>query len=99
VAENGEHGVVIERKSGGGLGVFLVGLAVGAGLALLFAPQPGEDTRAALARNARKARRQARHFLDSARESAADTREALEQRLARHHERDDGAFDGEDDGV
>lgn len=99
MAENGEHGVVIERKSGGGMGVFLLGLAVGAGLALLFAPQPGEDTRAALARNARKARRKARRFLDSARESAAETRDALEARLARHHDAADASFDGEDDGV
>lgn len=94
---NGESGVVIERKSGGGLGVFILGMAVGAGLALLFAPQPGEDTRAALARNARKARRKARRYLDSARESAAETREALEERLARHREVDE--FDGEDHGV
>jgi gas vesicle protein len=95
---NGESGVVIERRSGGGLGVFVLGVAVGAGLALLFAPQAGEDTRATLARGARKARRKARRYLDSARDSAAETREALEQRLARHHEAEDG-FDGEDHGV
>ncbi len=98
MAENGEHGVVIERRSGGGMGVFLLGLAVGAGLALLFAPQPGEGTPAPLSRKARKARRKARRFLDPARETAAETRDALEARLARHHD-EDAAFDGEDDGV
>lgn len=95
---NGES-VVIERKSGGGTGVFLLGLAIGAGLALLFAPQSGEDTRAALARNSRKARRKTRRFIDSARDSAAETRDALEQRLARHHQADEVGYDGEDDGV
>lgn len=95
---NGESNVVIERR-GGGFGTFVLGLAVGAGLALLFAPQVGEDARASLARNARKARRKARRFIDSAKDSAAETRDALEQRLARHHEADEVGYDGEDEGV
>lgn len=95
---NGESSVVIERR-GGGAGVFFLGLAIGAGLALLFAPQSGEDTRAALSRNARKAKRKARRFIDTARDSAAETREAIEQRLARRHEADEVEYDGEDDGV
>ena len=36
--------IVIERDSGGGLGSFVLGALVGAGLALLFAPQSGEET-------------------------------------------------------
>jgi gas vesicle protein len=36
--------IVIEREGGGGLGSFVLGALVGAGLALLFAPQSGEDT-------------------------------------------------------
>lgn len=95
---NGESSVVIERR-GGGAGVFFLGLAIGAGLALLFAPQSGEDTRAALARNSRKAKRKARRFIDAARDSAAETREAIEQRLARHHEGEEVEYDGEDEGV
>lgn len=99
---NGEPSVVIERR-GGGAGVFILGLAIGAGLALLFAPQPGEDTRAAMARNARKARRKARRFLSDAKETAAETREALEARLSRHQPAalgdDDDEFEGEDEGV
>lgn len=35
---------VVERDSGGGLGSFILGALVGAGLALLFAPQSGEET-------------------------------------------------------
>ncbi len=36
--------VVIERESGGSLGTFVLGALVGAGLALLFAPQSGPET-------------------------------------------------------
>ncbi len=35
---------VIERDRGGSLGTFFLGALVGAGLALLFAPQTGEET-------------------------------------------------------
>mgnify|MGYP003574309192 CR=1 FL=1 len=36
--------IVIEREGSGGLGSFVLGALVGAGLALLFAPQTGEET-------------------------------------------------------
>ena len=36
--------IVIERDSGGGLGSFVLGALVGAGLALLFAPKSGAET-------------------------------------------------------
>jgi len=98
----GESAVVIERR-GGGFGVFLAGLAVGAGLALLLAPQLGEETRADLARGARRVKRKARRFAattgdaardmmdstgDAARRAVSETREAIERRLARHHSLD-----------
>ncbi len=99
MAQGNDDSVVIERGSGGGVGLFVLGVAIGAGLALLFAPQPGEDTRAALARGSRKARRRARELMESARETAADTREALEERLARHHSARSAHDDGADDGA
>ncbi len=37
-------------KTGKGIGTFLGGLAVGAGLGLLFAPDKGENTRKMLAK-------------------------------------------------
>jgi gas vesicle protein len=96
----GEPAVVIERRGGGGAGVFLFGLALGAGLALLFAPQSGEETRALVTRQARKFKRKARRLADSARDAAEDTRDALERRLARHHAADrDEVYEGEDEGV
>ena len=39
-----ERYYVIEER-GGGLGSFLLGAVVGAGIALLIAPQSGEETR------------------------------------------------------
>jgi gas vesicle protein len=101
--------VVIERRDGGagsGLALLLLGAAVGAGVALLFAPQSGDETRAELRRGARRARRKARDLAESGREivddlqrqgksAVRDARSALEDRLSRHRE----AVDGEDDGV
>lgn len=48
--------VLIERDHGGGLGAFVLGALVGAGLALLFAPQTGEETQEDLRRKARELR-------------------------------------------
>lgn len=50
--------VIIEKHSGG-TGGFLLGLAIGAGLALLMAPQSGRKTRRDIERRAREARRRA----------------------------------------
>ncbi|NIM50086.1 MAG: hypothetical protein GTN62_07085 [Gemmatimonadales bacterium] len=48
--------VVIVEKSSGGLGGFLLGLIVGAGAALLLAPQSGEETREVLRTRGRRLR-------------------------------------------
>ena len=48
--------IVIERDSGGGLGSFVLGALVGAGLALLFAPKTGEETQKELKARALKLR-------------------------------------------
>ena len=94
-----EPNVVVERRSGGGIGLFLLGAVVGAGLALLYAPQSGDETRADLRRGARRARRKARELAAEAtdavqdiarttrsavKDAAGEAREALERRLARH---------------
>ena len=55
-----EPTVVVERRSGGGIGLFILGVAVGAGIALLLAPQSGAETRQDLRRGARRLRRKAR---------------------------------------
>ena len=67
--------IVLERESGGGLGSFILGAMVGAGLALLFAPQSGEETQEELKTRALK-------FKDTARDRVRDAQENLEGRLS-----------------
>ena len=76
--------IVIER-SGTGVVPFLVGLTVGAGVALLFAPQSGEQTRRDIARSGRRAQVRAREMAEDVRDKAEDTfqdaRSRVEDRL------------------
>jgi gas vesicle protein len=78
--------IIIEKHSGG-LGSFLVGLAVGAGVALLMAPQSGVETRTRLQRQARRAGERARTLADEVGETARgrwdDARGAVETRVER----------------
>ena len=48
--------IVVERDSGGSFGSFCLGALVGAGLALLFAPQSGEETQEEIRARAKKLR-------------------------------------------
>ena len=63
--------VVIERNEHS-LGPFLVGLAVGAGMALLFAPRSGEETRRDIGIRARRVRLAATDFADSVATTVTD---------------------------
>lgn len=80
-----EPTVIVERRSAGGAGMFLAGLAIGAGLALLMAPQSGTELRRQLRRSARRAQRSAREMARDVRERAgdlyADAREELDSRV------------------
>ncbi len=81
--------VVIE-KSEAGTGSFLLGLAIGAGVALLFAPRSGEDTRRDLNRRAHRvkdaAHGMAEDLTDSVRDRFQEARQQVEERIdsARH---------------
>jgi len=72
--------VIIEKRSSG-MGSFLMGLAVGAGLALLFAPQSGEATRQSIARSARRVRRAAVDTVGDVRDTVQETFETARQRV------------------
>ena len=77
---------IVERESGsGGAGSLLLGLAVGAGLALLLAPQTGEETRRAIARRARRATEAAQDFVEDVSGTVADkfqdVRASVEERI------------------
>ena len=64
--------VVIEKQQGS-VGSFLLGAAIGAGIALLFAPQSGNEVRQSLSRRAREARERAEGLVDDATGRVTDT--------------------------
>lgn len=66
--------IVIERDSGGGIGSFVLGALVGAGVALLFAPKSGAETQEEIREHARKLR-------DVAEERVREAQRQLEERL------------------
>jgi gas vesicle protein len=63
--------VVIEQHSGS-FGSFLVGIALGAGLALLMAPDSGMETRRRLRKSARKVKRVAREKAEDLSDAVTD---------------------------
>jgi len=72
--------IVIEREGGGGIGSFVLGALIGAGLALLFAPKSGEETQEEIRSRAMKLK-------GVAQERVRDAQHNLEGRLstAREH--------------
>ena len=51
---------------------FLIGGTVGAGIALLYAPQSGRDTRKDIAKNARRVKKETVHLVEDAVDSIND---------------------------
>ena len=76
--------VIVERQEAG-IGPFLIGLALGAGAALLFAPQSGQETRRGIARSARRAQDAAQDFVGDVSGTVADkfrdVRASVEERI------------------
>lgn len=77
--------IVIERDSGGGVGSFILGALVGAGIALLLAPKTGAETQEDLKRQARKLRSAAEERVREAQrqleERLGDVREGVQTRI------------------
>lgn len=67
-----EPHVVIERHSAG-VGTFLLGVAIGAGVALLFAPRSGQATRREIKRGAKRVQRAAENAASNATGTVVDT--------------------------
>ena len=84
--------IVIERDQGVGVGSFLLGALVGAGLALLFAPKSGAETQEELREHARKIR-------SAAEERVREAQRQLEDRLDDVREGVQTRFDGVKDAV
>jgi gas vesicle protein len=76
--------IVIERRTGG-LGAFVYGALIGAGLALLYAPRAGRETRAELRSGALRVRDRAedvvRQVQDTVTGTIDDVREEVNDRL------------------
>lgn len=76
--------VIIEKQEIG-IGPFLLGIALGAGVALLFAPQSGQETRRGIARSARRAQDAAQDFVEDVSGTVADkfneVRTSVEERI------------------
>jgi gas vesicle protein len=76
---------VIVERGGAGVGSFLVGIALGAGVALLLAPQSGEETRRSIAKRARRAQEAAQDFVEDVSGTVADkfqeVRATVEERI------------------
>jgi len=76
---------VIVEKQDIGIGAFVIGALLGAGAALLFAPQTGEETRAGIARSARRAQGAAQDFVSDVSDTVAnkfqEVRATVEDRI------------------
>src|SRR4051812_6353681 len=70
--DDDEEPFVVIEKNEPGIGTFIAGLAVGAGLALLFAPRSGEETRRDIERRAKKIGTQAQDLVTEVTESVTE---------------------------
>ena len=78
--QDDEPYIVIE-KHGGGVGDFLLGALIGAGVALLFAPRSGRETRADISRRARAAQDRVRDVATGMTDQVVDTFETARSRI------------------
>lgn len=83
-----DHPMVVIEKHEMGIAPFLVGLAVGAGVALLFAPRSGAETRSDIKRGADRVRRTAQDAVNGVADSVVDSFETARRRV---EEQIDGA--------
>ena len=83
--EQGVPYVVVQQPESSGFGLFLLGLAVGAGAALLWAPRSGSDTREMIRAKARTvgdtARRKADEMVENVSSQIDTVRERFNERV------------------
>jgi gas vesicle protein len=76
-----DDAVVVIEKHSAGVGSFLLGLAVGAGVALLFAPRSGAATRRDIRRRALRVKRRAEQAVSEVTDNVVDTFNDARQRV------------------
>jgi gas vesicle protein len=76
-----EEPYIVIEKHGGGVGEFLLGALIGAGVALLFAPKSGLETRNDIKRGARRAQDKVRDVAEGVTDQVVDTFEGARARV------------------
>jgi gas vesicle protein len=84
--ESERYIIVQERSSSGGVGPFLIGLAVGAGAALLFAPRSGAEARAEIGKRVKRAKGTVAHTFHDAREKVEERLESARAMVERRRQ-------------
>lgn len=79
--DENEPYVVIEKHESAGVAPFLVGLALGAGVALLFAPRSGRATRRDIRRRANRVREAAEQTVADVTDTVVGTFDEARQRV------------------
>lgn len=72
---DGREVIVLEDEGSSSIGWFILGAAIGAGVALLLAPSSGEDTRRRIARGAKRVKDTALDALEELRDEWDDIRD------------------------
>lgn len=73
--------LIVERREGSGIGPFLIGLALGAGIALLMAPQSGEETRREIGERVKRAKEAATDAVGDLTEAIGETLEQARDKV------------------
>ncbi len=73
--------IIVEESDSSGLTAFLLGAALGAGLALVFAPQTGAETRQSIKRQARKAGEVTRRAGEKVTDALSQAKADIESRI------------------
>jgi gas vesicle protein len=79
--EHDEEPYIVIEKHSGGVGNFLLGALIGAGVALLFAPRSGQETRDDIKRRARSAQNKVRDVAEGVTDQVVDTFEGARARV------------------
>lgn len=95
----GPYVVIEKQSSGGGLLSFVAGIAVGAAIAILFAPEAGIDTRRNIARRAKQVRRAAREAVDGLAEKVSDKVDSAKRHVEDRIDDARGAIDAKKEQV
>jgi gas vesicle protein len=79
--EHDEEPYIVIEKHDSGLGTLLLGALIGAGVALLFAPKSGQETRDEIKRGARKAQDKVRDVAEEVTGQVVDSFEGARARV------------------